>query len=215
MLKNLVIVGGGGQANVIVDAVNKAFYASIYIEDPFVSAKTRYGLNVIQDSSSFPESCVEFVVAVGDNFTRSVIVNSLKERFVNPRYATIIHRSAIISERAKIGVGTVICSGAFVGPETSVGNHVILNTNCSVDHDCTLGDFGSIGPNATLGGNVKVGMRTAIAISATISHGINVSDDNVIGAGSLVLNDIPIDHSVWIGSPARFQRKRKKNERYL
>ncbi|MDB2478806.1 acetyltransferase [Alphaproteobacteria bacterium] len=215
MLKNLVIVGGGGQANVIVDAVDKASYTNIFIEDPFICENTRYGIDVINDSSNYQPSSLEFVIAIGDNYKRSLILQSLNNRFHNPKCATIIHPNANVSERAKIGAGTVICSGAFVGPETKVGSHVILNTNCSVDHDCVINDFSSIGPNATLGGNVTIGVRTTISISATISHGVEIGDDNVIGAGSLVLEKISTNNSVWLGTPAHLHRKRKKNERYL
>ena len=215
MNRDLIIIGGGGQANVIIDAAQEAEFDRIMIEDPYIDAPERYGVEIHSDVQHLVGKNSAFVIAVGDNFTRCLIKKNLQKRFDTPTFATIVHPSAVVSSRAKIGYGSVICGGVFIGPESIIGDHVILNTNCSVDHDCKLSDFSSIGPNAVLGGNVKIGMRTAVAISATVSHGLQIGNDNVIGAGALVTDHIFPDNTIWYGIPAKYIKDRKSDEKYL
>lgn len=212
---SLIVVGGGGQANVIIDALNKQDYSQVYIEDPFISEKCRYGVDIVKNFEILGKLSFEFIIAIGSNFLRSEITKSISTRVKDPKFATVIHPTAYVSPRARIGEGTVICGGAFVGPETITGRGVILNTNCSVDHNCILSDFCSIGPAATLGGNVNIGRRSVIAISATIKHRINVGNDVVVGARSLLMNDISADAELWYGTPSRKIRNREIDENYL
>ena len=213
--RNLIIVGGGGQANVIIDAMDKDVYENIYIEDPHIFDKKRYGVEIVDYAERLNLTNLEFIIALGDNYSRYLAYKSLLQRFGEIVLATIVHPTAYISKRAKIGKGSVVCGGVFVGPETVVGKGVILNTNCSVDHDCCLSNFVSVGPNAVLGGNVEVGERSVIAISTTISNNVIIGCDNIIGANSFVHRSIDRSREVWFGSPARKIRSRGVDEKYL
>ncbi|MEI9806567.1 MAG: DapH/DapD/GlmU-related protein [Bacteroidota bacterium] len=51
-------------------------------------------------------------------------------------------------------------------------------------------------------GNVKVGRSTFIGANSVIRQGIVIGDNVIIGAGTVVVKDIP-DNSTVIGNPAR------------
>jgi acetyltransferase-like isoleucine patch superfamily enzyme len=61
---------------------------------------------------------------------------------------------------------------------------------------------------------VIVETKSFIGIGANIIHNISIGKDTVIGAGSLVCNDLP-DNVVAYGSPAKIIRKRKLENKYL
>ncbi len=213
--KSLVIVGAGGQCKVILDSLNSNNYNEVFIEDKFISTEAIYGFPVISKAEDLANANIEFVVAIGDNFSRSKLVSDLQLRFDNIKFATIVHPKAYVAASATLGEGTVVCAGSVVGANSRIEEHVIINTNSSVDHDCHLKPFCSIGPNSTLGGNTYIGNLSVVAISATISHGVTIADNVIVGASSLVLRDIASDCTVWRGIPARKIRKREIDEKYL
>ena len=82
---------------------------------------------------------------------------------------TGIHRSAIISDSAKIGEGVsigpnviigdhvtigdgvVLCSSVHVGRDSTVGERTVLRTNVVVEHDCHIGDESILNAHAVIG----------------------------------------------------------------
>jgi len=59
-----------------------------------------------------------------------------------------------------------------------------------------------------------MGERTAIGMGATVIQETQVGPRTIVGAGSLVLDDLPKD-KVAFGSPAEPVKKRPKNYEYL
>ena len=80
----------------------------------------------------------------------------------------------------------------------------------------TIEDNVFIGPNATFTNDMKPRskkypekvLRTvikegaSIGANATILPGITIGENAMIGAGSVVLNDVP-SNTLWVGNPAR------------
>ena len=54
---------------------------------------------------------------------------------------------------------------------------------------------------------VEIGERVFICMNTLIVNSVKIGDDAVIGAGSVVIKDIPANE-IWAGNPARFIRKR-------
>ena len=100
------------------------------------------------------------------------------------------------------------------GLKADIADGVIINTKASVDHDNYLMRFSSLAPGVCTGGNVSIGQRSAISIGATIKHGIKIGHDVVVGANSLVINDI-ISNQVAYGTPAKLIRQRSRGDKYL
>jgi acetyltransferase-like isoleucine patch superfamily enzyme len=75
-----------------------------------------------------------------------------------------------------------------------------------VEHGCIVQPFSHIGPGTVLAGDVTVGEGSFIGANATVLPGISVGVNTIIGAGSVVVKNIP-DNTVYAGNPARFLRK--------
>ncbi len=97
---------------------------------------------------------------------------------------------------AKIGKGLFIDHGAGV----VIGQTAVIKDNVVLFHGVTLGSnstasSGKRHPN--VGNNVK------IYANSTLVGNINIGDDSVIGANTMVKQDIP-PKSVVVGNPMRF-----------
>lgn len=134
------------------------------------------------------------IISIGNNSVRKKIAEG-----VNVIFGKAFHPSAIISEEAKIDVGTVVMQGAIIQSEVKIGKHCIINTGASVDHECILNDFVHISPHCTLCGNVEIGEGTWIGAGSTIIPGVKVGKWSVVGAGSVVTKDIP-DRVLAVGN---------------
>jgi putative colanic acid biosynthesis acetyltransferase WcaB len=85
-----------------------------------------------------------------------------------------------------------------------VVNHgTIIGANCTLRHSTTIGNKklsdGSYSASPKIGNNVDIGAHVVIIGS------INVGDNAVIGAGSVVVKDVP-EGAVVVGNPARVIR---------
>ena len=218
-MKKIIIIGSGGHASVIIDAVEREKKYSIYgIIDPIRPVNTIiYGYRVIGTQAVLPAVSKQVhggIVAIGDNWSRKKMVETIRSLVPGFLFVSVMHPAACVSSSAKIGDGTIMMAGAVVNRNAIVGEHCILNTNSSVDHDCILGDFVSIAPGAVLGGNVKVGNSTAVALGAGVIHSVSIGEHTVIGAGSTVVGNIG-SYKVAYGTPAKEIRSRKQEDGYL
>jgi UDP-3-O-[3-hydroxymyristoyl] glucosamine N-acyltransferase len=92
--------------------------------------------------------------------------------------------------------------GAVVNAFSFIGKSCIVNSNAVVEHDCHLGAGVHISPNASLAGSVKVGCCSWICIGSNVRQSVTITDNVIIGAGSLVIRNINIS-GTYIGTPAR------------
>lgn len=120
-------------------------------------------------------------IAVGDNKDRK----KEAEAYQQYNFPVLIHPSAVISDAAHIGVGTVIMAGVVVQADAVIGDHCILNSSCVVDHDCVLEDFVHIAPGAALCGNVHVGEGALIGVGVGIAPNTVIQPWTVIKAHAL------------------------------
>ena len=176
MSELLVIIGGGGQAKVIIDALSLNNFLKVIIVDPNAKSDTLLGIPIIDRlSSKYDKFPKKYIVAIGDNYRRWQVVQKLLETDPETNFYTSVHKTAIVSNRAYVGAGSVICAGAIVGVNSKIGSHSIINTKSIVDHDCLIKDYANIGPNVTLGGGVEVGIRSFVGISTTVLHSTKIS----------------------------------------
>jgi acetyltransferase-like isoleucine patch superfamily enzyme len=80
-------------------------------------------------------------------------------------------------------------------------NYGVTATRTNIGRHCT------ISPGVTICGDVVIGDRVLIGAGATICDRVHIGNDATIGAGAVVLpeSNIP-DGETWIGVPARVRR---------
>jgi sugar O-acyltransferase (sialic acid O-acetyltransferase NeuD family) len=220
-MAGVLIVGSSGHARVIVDIIERIGTHRIlgFLDDTKTPGMIEIGYPILGSLADLPEIVLEhnpqgFFLAIGDNWNRGVVADKIKQ--LTPALPAIIavHPGAQVARSASLGPGTAIMAGAVVNSNASVGSFCIVNTRASVDHDSNLDDFASLGPAATLAGNVRVGSYSAICLQACVAEKVSIGSHTVVGAGSVVLSDLP-DGVLAYGTPARVVRSRSKDDRYL
>lgn len=193
----LLIVGAGGHAKVLLDA---ALCADIDVAalrgEPGDPGKV-LGIPVVFGEDTAGADA--FIIGVGDNKTRAALYAEWQERGLTP--TTVVHPSAIVAASARLGAGTFVAAGAIINPEACVGANAILNTGCTIDHDCSIGDHAHVAPGVNMSGAVYVGTGTLVGVGACVMPGARIGEWSVVGAGAVVVNDIP-GRTVAVGVPA-------------
>lgn len=205
----IVIVGAGGHGTVVADILLRMREAGAAIEpvafvddEPPADRTQILSLPVlpggIRTLASLGHDAA--IVAIGDNATRRRIAETLRR--AGTKLACAQHPSSIVSPDAHIEEGAMICAGAAVAPGSRIGLGTIVNTLASVDHHTRVGDYAHIAPGVHLGGDVCIGDGTLVGIGASVRPGRRVGRRVVIGAGAVVVSDVP-DEVVTLGVPAR------------
>ena len=199
----MLLYGASGHAKVIIDCLLSQQELILGIFDDDQSKKHLMGIEVLNYYSEIFHPEDEIIIAIGDNQTRQALTAKVEHSF-----GRIAHASAVVSERAIFGDGTVIFQNAVVQPGAKIGRHVIINTSATIDHDCVINDFVHVAPNATLCGSVAVGEGTLIGAGSIVIPNISIGSWVTIGAGSVITKNIP-DNAVVVGNPSRIVRFNK------
>lgn len=214
--EDIVIVGAGGHAKVIIDIINsQKKYKIIACIDQLEKVGTYiYGIEIMGDASSIEQLYVtaqylvnsgitNAFVAIGDNRQRMVIANKMREwgfRMVNA-----ISPFAYVAESAKLGDGIAVMPGAVINADAAIMDNAIVNTNATVEHDCVIMSNSHIAPGCTLAGNVTIGEGTLVGIGTKIIPNLQVGDWSVIGAGAVVVGNLPAQ-ALALGVPAKVNK---------
>lgn len=209
----VIILGAGGHAKVLIDALRLQSIEPLGITDadPGKKGQMLFDVPVMGGDEEIMKYTVETVRLV--NGVGSVSVNPrrgrLFEQFKSKGYifASVIHPSAIIAADIILSEGAQIMAGAVIQAGCHIGVNAIINTGSVVDHDCHIGDHAHIAPGATLSGEVRVGKNAHIGTGATVIHGIKIGCNALVAAGAVVIRNVP-DSATVLGVPAK-ERKIK------
>lgn len=124
----------------------------------------------------------------------------------NSRIGTFveIQKNASVGENCKISSHSFICEGVEIGNNVFVGHNVTFINDLyprAITVEGELQDDSNWQLVTT-----KIADNVSIGSSVTILCGVTIGSSAMIGAASMVLQDIP-PHELWAGNPARFIRK--------
>ncbi|KPQ29098.1 MAG: Bacterial transferase hexapeptide (three repeats) [Marinobacter excellens HL-55] len=206
----LAILGASGHGKVVADAAGLAGWDDVVFFDDAWPELTRNGpWAVVGDTADLRASLGDFaglVVAIGNNLIRQQKQQELAAS--GARLVSIVHPSAVVSEYAVVGAGSVIFANAVINACADVGEGCIVNTGAVVEHDCRLGDFAHVSPNAVLAGGAGVGSLAWIGACASVRQLIEVGEGTLVGMGAVVTKDVPPGVTV-VGNPAKVFEPRK------
>jgi len=204
----LIILGAGGHAKVLIDALlaSSAVIAGIVDPDPALVGTKVLGIPVLGGDdivNEYPSSEIRLVNglgSVGHPLRRKQLFDQFKQ--MGYTFATVVHPSAVIARDVVLGEGVQVMAGAIIQPGCRIGSNVIINTKASIDHDSIIGDHAHIAPGVTLSGTVMVGSTSHIGTGATIIQGISIGTVCLVAAGAVVISDVPDGRTV-VGVPAK------------
>ena len=217
-MKKIVIIGASGHSKVVADIIfsrkkdfNEEIEIVAFLDDNYKNLKYKeiFGISIIGDLNrieDFDKESYWFVIAIGNNHIRKKIF----ERYNKLKYYTVIHPKAIIAKEVLIGEGTVIMANVVINSYSVIGKQCILNTASVIEHDNILENYVHISPNATLCGEVHVNNCSWVGATSVIKQQISIGENVIIGAGTVVIDDIEGNCTV-VGNSGRIIKKGDKN----
>lgn len=209
-MKDLIIIGASGFGREVawlverINQVTPTWRILGFIDDDEEKQGTEInGYHVLGKTVDVGNySNAYFVCAIGASRTREKIVKSLKQENPTIRFAILIDPSTEISKYVTIGEGTIICAHTIITVNISIGKHVIINLDCTVGHDAVLQDFVTLYPSVNVSGITQIGRAVELGTGMQIIQGKSVGEYSIIGAGAVVVKDIPA-RCTAVGSPAK------------
>ena len=135
---------------------------------------------------------------------------------ITQAFCPFVPASAMIAPDARIGEGTVVQPGVFIGNDVQIGRDCVLHAGAVISDGTRIGDRVVISPNAVIGtdafyykhrpsgydrlrscGNVVIEDDVEIGAGCTIARG--VSSSTRIGAGTKIDNHVHVGHDTLIG----------------
>jgi sugar O-acyltransferase (sialic acid O-acetyltransferase NeuD family) len=211
MSPQLIVIGSGGHAAVIVDALlaSGATVLGLTDADAARHGTVVCGRPVLGDDATLAKydagevRLANGIGSVGSCAARRAVQARLEG--AGWIFDTVRHPSAVISGFARIDRGAQLLAGSVVQPRAHVSTGCIVNTCAVVEHDVTLGVFTHVAPGAIVCGDVHIGAGCHIGAGAVIRQGTTLGDEIVVAAGAVVVRD----HSaggLLLGVPARAQQ---------
>lgn len=206
-MKKLFIVGAGGFGREVYAWIkqhpefNKSWALAGFLDDnldalqPFNNFASVEPLKNHQVSNSNVYIC-----ALGLPLVKSKLLAPLIEQ--KAEFISFIHPTAVIGERVKIGRGVVVCPGASISVDISIGDFSMIGPNTTIGHDGIIGAWCTLCAQCDVTGRVTIGDGVFLGSRVSIIPSKKVGSKSILGAGSVVISDVPEGVTV-VGNPAR------------
>lgn len=207
--KPLIIFGCGEIAEIacfyfLHDSGRKV--VAFTVDAEFLREGILMGLPVIafdQLEKEFSPKIYDLFVAVGYsqlNLLRAAKCRAAKEK--GYQLASYVSSHATVWNDFRCGENCLILEDNTIQPFSQIGNNVFIWSGNHIGHHAVIGDDTFIASHVVISGGVRVGRRCFFGVNAATHDHIEISDDCVIGAGSIVNRSLP-PGSVLMPAPSR------------
>lgn len=204
----MLIIGAGGHAKEVLDIVSEKVDKNNihFYDDTNDAAEQLHGFfKVLHNEENVLELFnreESYCLGVGNPNARNYLSNKLQR--LGGSLKQVISKTAIISKYATVKAD--VMHGVFIGSNVIVGKGGLLNYGVQLHHDVRVEEFVEISPSAVILGGASIGSYTSIGANATILPKVKIGKNCIVGAGAVVIKDIP-DNTMVVGVPARVIKK--------
>lgn len=145
--------------------------------------------------------------AIGSPDLRKAVVSAFQKH--SARFATFVHDRAVIGDNVELGTGVVVCPDVLLSSDIKVADQVHINVRCAIGHDVSIGEFATLSAGCNVTGNVAIGEMAFLATAVTIIPGKHIGPFSYVGAGSVVIKNVPADVTVF-GNPSVIMGRKLK-----
>ena len=144
-MDNIIIIGAGGHAVSCIDVIeNENLFKIIGLVDSESKNKHVSGYPIIGNDNDLAElrkKCKNIIISIGqihEYQPRAKIYNLLKS--LNFNLPVVKSPRSYVSNKSKIGEGTIIMHDVIVNANSIIGKNCIINNKSLVEHDVEVGD---------------------------------------------------------------------------
>ena len=206
----VIVIGAGGHAAVVTDALLAAGRQVIGLTDP---ASERHGsrvcgVPVLGDDAilaRYGRDEVELANGLGSlGGSAMPLRRRVQEQLESQgwRFCRVVHPAAVVSPFAALEPGVQLMAGCIVQPGATVGTGSIVNTAAVVEHDVVVGEWSHIAPGARVCGDVRLGQGSHVGAAAVVRQGLALGPFTLVGIGAVVVKSFD-GNATLVGVPAR------------
>jgi sugar O-acyltransferase (sialic acid O-acetyltransferase NeuD family) len=207
-MDRLMILGAGGFGRElcgwlrsIQPAQSRWELAGFLDADPRALDDTGMDLPILGDPATFVPAAGDLLACgIGNPQLKRRLVTGLEQR--GAAFLTVVHSSVIVGPACQLGRGCVLCPQVVVTTNVRLGDFVTLNVASTIGHDATVGSWSTINGHADVTGKCTLAQFVFLGSHAVVVPGKAVGQNSVVGAGSVVVRNVPPGCTVF-GSPAR------------
>ena len=209
----LVVLGASGHAREVAEVIGQVaardpswgHLAGMLDDRPELHGKLVGGHTVLSGIAGYQGRGVRAVLGVGYPETKHRVLKIANESGFD--WPILVHPRSELGSRVTLGRGVFIQAGCVITCDVDIGDFVTLNVSATVSHDVRIGDLATLSPGVHLGGCVTVEQGALLGIGAAVKQGVRIGMWSVVGAGAVVVDDVP-DNAVVVGVPARVYETR-------
>lgn len=207
-MKPIIIIGAGGHALVLADALlaSGRQLLGFTSDAPSLSAEVIHGLRLIGTDdmlNNYLSSEIDLVNGLGGIDCvglRRCVQQRLESKGWN--FSGVRHPAAIVSPYAEISDGVHLLAGCIIQARTRIGAGSIVNTASVVEHDSVLESYVHLAPRSIVCGSARVGSNSHVGAGAVILQGVQLGAETLVGAGAVVSKNFE-GGGTLVGVPAR------------
>lgn len=193
--KKAVIFGSGSFAEIVYYYLtHDSLYdvAAFTVSQEHLDKDNLFDLPILpfeEIEKQYPPEQYEMYIAVG--YTK---VNKIREDFYHKakekgyRLLTYISSNATLLSK-NIGDNCFILEDNTIQPFVHIGNNVVCWSGNHIGHHSIIEDHCYITSHVVISGHCTIKKRTFIGVNATLRDKIVIAEDNVIGAGAVILKN--------------------------
>ena len=211
-MRRIVLIGAGGLAAEMVEAIKKINRASgdVVYEIVGLVVEERYYREGMTTNGYPVIGTIDWLIDNKENVCVACAVGTPKERARIQReltakgieFVNIVEPDVFIADTAVMGKGIYIAGGSSVSTYCNIGDGVILNGGVLIGHDTSIGAYTCMMTRADAGGRCKIGEEILVGAHAYIVPDRKIGNGATIAAGSVVFTNVKPNTTV-LGNPAR------------
>lgn len=213
MDKKIVIVGSSDLARRLIAYVDDTSFGEIVglVDDFEPVGRIKHDRPILGSIADLPhlhgqKKCNGIMIGIGYRhmqFRQDVFAFLLRSKLP---ITTFIHPSAHVEKTAQIGRGAIILVNCTIDIHAKLADNVFVSSASFISHDVKIGAHTYCGPSLNIAGNTTVGEECFLGINTTTIDHVNIGQNVLTAAGSVITKDVP-DGVLVAGVPAAIKKK--------
>lgn len=217
-MKKVCIIGAGGHGREIyqivrdINSKKQEFEFMGFIDDnkalwnkEIMGKSVLGGIDWIHNNK---DSDIQYLIGLGDPVFKKIIFDRIIEKRKDIEFFNAIHPSVRILDDVKMGSGVAVFPNCVVSINVTLSDHSCLNSGVNISHDSSMGIFSNANPYVVINGTCTICDGVYLGSGAIIIQNIKVGDWSVVGAGAVVIKDIP-PKTTHVGVPTKLIKDRR------